>query len=99
KPGSNPHQPSGIAALFSSRLQQIASLAVALFPLQADVGCELASNLIAQPQARFRTGQARANVSLWVVLSVQIQLQLRRENPALGEQYVVFRLQAQRSAP
>lgn len=68
------------------------------YQVYANVRREPAGDLVAQPQSELDIGQSRADAALRIVANVQIDFEVGRQNQALAEQDVVFRLEASRAA-
>ncbi len=87
----------GVAAL-ACRLGVVTGAPEAPAPLHADVGRELARDVIAQAQPGGGVGQAAADAARRIVLAVGVELELRLQHHALGQQQFIAGAQAQGAA-
>src|SRR5690242_2553024 len=79
-------------------MREVGSATETLSPHDTDVGCELASNFIAQAQAYFDVGQAGADAALRIVLAIDVSFQPRLQYQSLRQQFFVLELDARCSA-
>src|SRR5690348_1127107 len=85
KPDAEPRHELQVVGGLALRTREVAAAAEALLPHHTDVRRELAADLVTQAQTDFDIRQARSNAALGIVAPVEIGLQRRLQDQALGK--------------
>jgi len=89
EPEAHARDEACVADVASVGARKISGVGKAALPMDPDIGCELARELIAQPDAKLDAGQARTNAIAWDVLCGQIDLGARLNNQPLRNAHIV----------
>src|SRR5690606_34343107 len=90
EPDSKARNETGVIGRMAVLFPESRCLSEGAFAHDADVGRKLATDLIAQPQAKFPGAQAGANSPRRVVFSVELRLEQWLQNQPIGEQRLVL---------
>jgi hypothetical protein len=92
-PDTQPADERHVGHVLSRLSREVGALAEALVPGDADVGSELAPELVADPGAQLEVADTGADAELRHVLYRELYLDARLQDGTLGEEQLIFSLQ------